>query len=448
MKDSMAVKVPFKTKILYGMGLYGTQMFNGIQAAATAWFWLDIMLLNYNYYSFIMVIIYNIWNAINDPIAGWVSDRTRTNMGRRIPYIRFLTPVWLISTILLFFPYLTLNQITLAIWFTIMIVIFDGCYTFVAGCYNSLMPELTSDTQERTKINITAQVFGMVGVALSFIFPLLLEDNVNAFFIFVIIGSITALLVLFIPSFFLKERNIKQEKKPLGLVKAVVESVKNRAFMSFVGWNFMIQFTTSIMTANIIFYASNVLLAGMTESILLFVALFGTLLPGFFIYPYLSKKKGLRFSVLLGTLFLAVGLLLLFVSEIFIFSFISLLIAGMGLAGATIFSNVMIGESADFDELRTKRRREAMFFGANALFTKPAIGLAHGVLAWVLNLTGYDQGADPATQLPSAIFGIRMIMGLLPSIALFTSLIFIYFYPNKKDSEEMKRKLAVLHSEV
>jgi len=443
--DSMAVKVPLRTKFLYGIGLYGTQMYNGIQAAATAWFWLDIMLLNSYYYSFIMLIIYNIWNALNDPIFGWLSDRTKSRSGRRIPWIRFFTPIWMVSTIFLFFPYLELDQIGLVVWFIIFIILFDGCYTIVAGCYNALMPELTTLTSERTNINIISQVFGMIGVGVSFIFPLSLKDNVYSFFIFVIIGSITALLVLFIPSFFIKERKINYEKKPLGLIKALLESIKNKPFMAFIGWNFMIQFTTSIIIANVIFYATNVLRASGTDSLLLFVALFGTVIPGFFIYPYISRKKGVKIAVMIGTIFIATGLLLLFFSTDYWFSLISLAIAGFGLGGGLIFANVMIGESADFDELKTHQRREAMFFGTNALFTKPAIGIAHAVLATTLNITGYIPGGDPLIQPASAIFGIRMIMGLFPSIALYISLIFLLFYPNLKKIYEMKRKLSLIH---
>ena len=194
--DSMAVIVPTRIRVLYGSGLFGTQLFNGVQAAATAWFWLDVMQLNYGFYSLIMVVFYNIYNALNDPIFGWISDRTRSRWGRRIPYIRFLTPVWFFSTVFLFYPFLNLDQLTLGIWLLVFILIFDGCYTFVAGCYNAIMPELTTLTSERTKINLTAQLFAMMGMAVSFIFPLLLEDDVMGFFLFVVIGGAIAMAVL------------------------------------------------------------------------------------------------------------------------------------------------------------------------------------------------------------------------------------------------------------
>ena len=158
---------------------------------------------------------------------------------------------------------------------------------------------------------------------------------------------------------------------------------------------------------------------------------------------YIAKTKGIRTTVMLCTFLAAWGLLLLFFAQEYWMAVVSLCYCGFGLAGLLVFGNVMIGESADFDELKTNQRREAMFFGTNALFTKPAIGIAHGVLALTLAYSFYSPGAP--SQVPQALVGIRMIMGLFPSIALFISLIFIYFYPKLKEVQAMKKKLEELH---
>jgi len=89
-----------------------------------------------------------------------------------------------------------------------------------------------------------------------------------------------------------------------------------------------------------------------------------------------------------SALTIGVGLIILFISN-FIIAILSLILIGFGMAGPLIFTNVMIAECTDWDELRTNQRREAMYFGTNALFTKPAIGVAQAVLAMTLVLTGF-----------------------------------------------------------
>lgn len=457
-EDFMAVKVPFKTSLLYGIGFLGSALFTGIQTNATAWFWYNLMGLDAFVYSFIMVVIYNIWNAINDPIFGYLSDRTRSRWGRRIPWIRFFSPVWLVSGIFLFFPFLSFGELGLAIWFTAFICIFDLCFSIVIGCLNSLLPEFTTLTSERTKVNLISTILGFVGTAISFILPLLLKGNVIQFFIFVIIADIIAFTLIFIPSLILKERRECFENvKSLGFKKAVVESLKNRTFLSFLGWNFMVQFASAILMANIFFYATYILKATAEDpaSYLLFISLLIPLIPGFFIWSKLGKKRGIKQVVMICSLFSATGLLLLFLAPDLTFSMISLAVVGAGLSGLMMFGNVMIAESTDFDELRTKQRREAMFFATNALFTKPAIGLAEGALAITLTLTGFiKEEIDEITgetiifdQPLSALWGIKMVMGLFPAIALYTSIFFIYFYPNLKRTQKMKQALSILHKE-
>jgi Na+/melibiose symporter-like transporter len=94
-----------------------------------------------------------------------------------------------------------------------------------------------------------------------------------------------------------------------------------------------------------------------------------------------------------------------------------------------------------------------MYFGTNALFTKPAIGVAQAVIAITLAMTGFIPDLiDPfgnIINIPqgySAILGIRMIMGLFPAIAMVVGLIFLWLYPlNLEKTKKMKEKLIKLH---
>lgn len=447
--------VPLKMKFVFGSGMFGTQIFNGIMITSTAWFWLNIMGIDNLLYSFFMLVVYNIWNAVNDPVFGWLSDKTRTRWGRRIPYIRFFSPIWFIAHVLLFLP-LVDTEIGLVIWFIVVLLIFDGCYTLVSNANNSLLGELSFDTTERASINTIAMILGALGNGISFLGPLMFKENVYAFQLFVLIGGIAGLITLLIPGFIIKEREIAEEETPLGLWTSIKTSFKNKPFLAYVFWYFAIEYTTATVFSTLIFYSTFVLEVGSLQSALLMLAFVIFAAPGFPLFFKMQQKKGIRKTVMLATLILAIGFLLLIFVENFFLVLLVLGIAGFGAAAPLMLRNVMIVEAADWDELETNRRREAMFFGANALMTKPAIGLVQAVLAMTLAITGFrNDEVDSVTgdvthlvQTPEAILGIKLVMGLFPFIILIcVGLLAISFYPKMEETKEMKRKLMILHEQ-
>jgi len=109
--------------------------------------------------------------------------------------------------------------------------------------------------------------------------------------------------------------------------------------------------------------------------------------------------------------------------------------------------NPMVGDIADKDELKTNNRRDGMFFGTNALITKPASSLIIFVFSAIIQFYGYNSNID--VQSAQAIFGIRLGVGILPLIFLVLALISLYFYPLQgKKLKQIKLELDNLHKET
>ena len=147
----------------------------------------------------------------------------------------------------------------------------------------------------------------------------------------------------------------------------------------------------------------------------------------------------------------AAGLLLVMVLPAALIP-VGLALAGFGLAGPQTLINVLYGQVADEDELRSGVRREGSFFGVNALLTKPAQSIALALLPAVLELArfiprGQNLGQLLAEQPDSALWGIRSLIGLIPGLALLFGAIILSWYPIQGSYlKQMKRELGALHA--
>ena len=98
----------------------------------------------------------------------------------------------------------------------------------------------------------------------------------------------------------------------------------------------------------------------------------------------------------------------------------------------------------DEDEVKNDTRREGMFLGMTAFFTKPANSIGPIIATFVLGAFGYVTGSD--IQPASAIFGIKLLFFAIPALAIAIGLAFMWFYPlHGEKLQEMKRKLEEIH---
>lgn len=446
-------KVSGKLKVGFAVGFLGTQLYNGSQSISTLWFWLNVIKIDPNAYAIIMLVIYNIWNAVNDPIFAHLSDRTRTKWGRRIPWLRAASPLWWISFIFLYNPFIQ-GQMGLVLYFAITICIYDMLYTICANNYNTLMPEISTKTKERTLMNTYANVFGLIGNAIAFIFPTLFKENVLHFKIYIVVVGAVATLALWIPSLVIKERPIpKEEEEPLGFIASIKETLYNKPFLTFVGSYFLKEAAMSFITANTIIYATHILELEGFKSTMLLIMLLVMSLPGFAVWTKVSEKYGIRKAMFISQLIFSAGIMFMSFIQTFEQALLILAIGGLAIAGPFQFGYVQLAESVDYDELRTNTRREGIYYGTSALLTKPGLGVGQAIVAWILGLTEYVEDKQVGTELipqpqsDLAKIGIRLTLGVFPSIFMFAGLIFIYLYPlTKEATKKMKEDLAKLHA--
>ena len=113
-------------------------------------------------------------------------------------------------------------------------------------------------------------------------------------------------------------------------------------------------------------------------------------------------------------------------------------------AGAGIFGVILQTSPIDEDEINYGSRREGMFYGINALFTRPAESIGPIIAALILTAFGYQQNS--IVQGPEAIFGIKIIWYVVVNVFAALSLIFVYFYPlHGEKLDKLELELKELH---
>ncbi len=245
-------------KIAYGIGNLGQALFFNTVQTFLIFFYTDVVRLDPGLVGLAFAISYGVWNAINDPLVGVLSDRTRTRWGRRIPYIALGTPLTFILFVLIWSPPLGGSPLTnpshmgIFVYFAVIIALFDLAYTAVSVTYTALFPEAFEDLEERTEVSIYRQVAAMIGTALGLaITPVIvgaLSERFGDLGGWTGAGLILGLVGGGAFGFSLlgsRERKESSAEEALPLTAAFKETFTNRSFLAFVGANLMICYVWS-----------------------------------------------------------------------------------------------------------------------------------------------------------------------------------------------------------
>ncbi len=440
-------------KTYYSLGTFGASIFKGVFGVATIKFYKDIVGLSSNVISTVFL-VYAIWNALNDPVFGYLSDRVKwknPELGQRIPWIRLLNPLLGISFAITWFSPIG-NTWKQALYLFMVLFLFDGGYTIVVLNLGALLPDMHTSTVERSKISLVSGIFGAAASIGSILVPsFVLTGSVNLQSLQgAMVGvAIVAFVAMEICAYKVKIRKIEQPEDPMNLVESVTESVKNQSLVALVVCNFGMIFMSGVLIGGMFYFTEYVL--GVTGWKIIFpalVVLIGVGGGAYFLIKWV-ESVGIKKSQVRGIIIAGIGLILVtFMPKWTIY--IPLIAGGFGLVIPMLTFNVMIGDLADEDELKHDQRREGMFLGFNALVTKPAESLAASFIVKMLDFFEYKSPLeiDPGvfvSQIQSnyTVWGLKIMFALVPGVViLIGALIFKKFYVlSKERTEEIKRQL-------
>jgi glycoside/pentoside/hexuronide:cation symporter, GPH family len=232
-------KLNFTTKLAYGSGDMGPAITANILVFFLLYFFTNVAGLPAGLSGSILA-IGKISDAVNDPITGILSDRTRTRWGRRMPWMLFgAIPFGIFFFLQWIVPQFsnntTVNNWCLFVYYVIIGILFNIAYTVVNLPYTALTPDLTLDYNERTNLNSFRFAFSIGGSILSlilatFIFQAYPDNPQQQYLVLGIVTTLLSVVAIFWCTFRIQERGAspilnQQGKKVLGFVLAVIGAI-------------------------------------------------------------------------------------------------------------------------------------------------------------------------------------------------------------------------------
>ncbi len=449
-----STRLSFSYKFYWGVAALGTSLISGIYGGLLTIFYQDYLGLSARWIG-IAATIYAIWNAVNDPLFGYITDNTRSKRGRRIPYMRFTAPFLALTFVLVWFAPPQAGQQTLFWWMLVTMLLYDTCYTIIGLVYSSLLPEVTESDAQRNGLQISSSLFGMLGTLLGFLIPDLVrpksgESSLVPLYVAMVIVALVSMVLILITTFKVKERReFAIVDQPVPLLKAIKFTFTSKAFLILVAENFMSILMSSLILGSI-FYLADYVLQWPAMQLLAF--LFIPLIAGIPITSLVRKRFGVVGAQQFLLVLAGVGLMAIALVPPFLIP-ACIVLAGFGLSGPQTLTNILFAQVADEDELRSGQRREGAFFGVNALITKPAQSIALWITPFILERTNFVTRASNLGEIfldqpDQAIMGIKIFSGVIPGVACLLGALILVWYPLRGERlKAIQEKVLALHHE-
>ncbi len=430
-------------KLAYGSGDFGISVTNTIVALLFGMFLTDVVGLRARYAA-AAVFLGRTWDYVNDPIVGYLSDRTRSRWGRRRPWLLFAAPPFALAFAMMWWRPPLSSQLGLAVYYALAYLVFDSTMTAVSTPYYALTPEITDDYDERTSLTSYRMAFSIVGALVAFTLPLALigrmrAENAGRVLAMGLGFGLIGALPFWVVFAKVREQRGRDDDEPPGLRESLRAALKNTPFR-FAATIFLLTWVAvDIVLASLLYFLKYRMRleaeSDLVSGTIFVVALLS--LPG---WEYLARRWDKRRAYLLGISFWAVIqlVLVMIAPEWGLAAALGCAaLGGLGVGAAHVLSWAMLPDAVEWDEFHTGKRHEGMFYALVSLAQKVASSLAVPAALLILDATGYVPNA--ATQSPAAITGIRVMFGPIPALLLLLALLVAWRYPLSREEHERIR---------
>jgi len=397
------------------------------------------------------LLVGKIWDAVIDPLIGSISDHTKSRWGRRRPYLLFFAIPFGIAFVLMFRNPGIDGQTGKFIWAMLTYVFFCTVYSFTNIPYNALLPEMTSDYNERTNISGYKMFFAVIGTLLGAgaAMPLmaLFSGRTAGFIGMSAVFGFLAALSLLVTFFSVKEPPVVEAKIGGSVIKSLKDVFSNRPYLMILFTWFINSTAVAIMQTMLIYYYKYLINDEAAVTLAMIALLVASMLT-IPLWVWLCKKWEKKQAYFAGmTLTLVTVMAFAFFADKLgnIPALILMALAGVGFSSHYVGPWAIVPDTVEFGYAQTGRRSEGVYYSVWTFVVALGGALAGFLVGQGLELFGYVPDVVQSTR---SILGIRLLIGVLPGILILLANLMLAAYPlTRKRYEEMLEKIAKMEAE-
>ena len=418
----------------YGIGMFGTSMPINMFKSFAAIFYVDMLGLDMKKYSLVLF-IYTFVDAIDNPVYGFLSDRTRTKWGRRRPWLIIGAPLLVLCFILFYNvpSFVESEKGMLFIYMLLMYILTGTLDSLVNANYGALFPELFQSDSERAKTNGIRQICQLFAMAISIALTPMITEKIGYRKTSLIYG-ILAVAVMMYSFIGCKESTNYEELEKPKLIDSIIALIKNPHFWVFGFAGAFYSAAFALISQALPFYVKyNLGLGGSSTTIMLGIVL-GVAVIGIVVWSRISKKVAVMKIWRTGFIIMAIGFVPLYFAKTLPVAVVIAGVMGFGIAACLTTMDCIGAKIVDDDYQRNGVKREGIINSLmgvmnrlNGLYTSLAFYIASSCFGFV---NGDEPGDNPA-------LASKILLCVFPFAAMVVASVITFFLklPEKKDNE-------------
>lgn len=445
-------KIPGRVKYTFAFGALGKDLIYGMIATFSMIYFTDILKIAPAFIG-TMFFVAKLWDAFNDLFMGMIVDNTRSRFGKFVPWLVVGTLINAFVFVVLFTDF-KLEGAGLCVFATVVYILWGMTYTIMDIPYWSIIPNLTSDPQEREKVSVLPRIFASIGQSLiiaGFGVQIIkgLGGGQAGYHRFALIIAATFIFTIAVTVINLPKTQTSGQKGEKISFKGIFSIIRQNdqlrwAVALILLYNVGIQLIMGVATYYFRYVCNN---AEMLSAFMISASV--AEIVGLLIFPkvtkYLSRKK----AFLLACLFPAFGLTLLLAVGIVCPQNIALTAiagvivktgTGLELGCATVF----LADVVDYGEYKIGTRNEGVVFSLQTLIVKFTAAFTAISIGAALDLTGYIPNAVQSLGTQNAI---RLLMCIVPAVSMLLAYV-VYKKKYKLNDAFMKKISAVISGDA